>query len=157
MPSEIKFDLDEAIELLSRTPVLLEAMLSSLPEHWIKNNYGPETFSPFDVVGHLIHGDQTDWIPRARQILATQDEAPFTPFDRYAMYEASQGKTIAQLLDEFKKARQTCLKDLTAMTIEDAPHLKKEDRKSTRLNSSHTDISRMPSSSRKKKNLRTPS
>ncbi len=120
MPSDINFKLDEAAKLLSRTPSVIRTMLTSLPERWTSNNYGPKTFSPFDVVGHLIHGDQTDWVVRARQILETQNSEPFQPFDRYAMYETSRGKTIAQLLDEFEQVRGESLKNLTAMNITEA-------------------------------------
>ncbi|GJM23640.1 MAG: hypothetical protein DHS20C16_00550 [Phycisphaerae bacterium] len=117
MPSKLDFNLEESADVLSRTPGVLKAMLSSLPEHWTSNNYGADTFSPFDVVGHLIHGDQTDWITRTRQILETQDTEPFVPFDRYAMYEKSQGKTIAELLDEFEQVRSEALDDLTNLGI----------------------------------------
>ncbi len=117
LASKIDFKLDEAIEVLSRTPAVLRAMLDGLPDHWTSNNYGPETFSPFDVVGHLIHADEADWIPRARHILQLQGSKPFEPFDRYAMYEASRGKTIRQLLDEFAETRQQKLNELAALEI----------------------------------------
>ncbi|HNO77800.1 MAG TPA: DinB family protein [Phycisphaerae bacterium] len=120
MASKIDFKLDEAIEVLSRTPAVLRAMLDGLPEHWTSNNYGPETFSPFDVVGHLIHADEVNWIERAEQILQTQDAEPFPPFDRYAMYEASRGKTLSQLLDEFERVRKQRLSDLASLEINDA-------------------------------------
>ena len=78
------FRLEQAIEVLERTPAVLRAMLAGLSEPWVMNNYGPETWSPFDVVGHLIHGERTDWIPRARIILERGASKPFEPFDRFA-------------------------------------------------------------------------
>ncbi len=120
MASEIAFKLEEATDVLSRTPGVLRTMLVSLPEHWTSNNYGPETFSPFDVVGHLIHGDRTDWVSRARQILDSQDAKPFAPFDRYAMYETSRGKKMSQLLDEFANVRNESLKELASLNIRES-------------------------------------
>jgi len=108
----MKFSVDEAINILQRTPSVLRALLQVLPDHWARANYGPDTFSPFDVVGHLIHGEKTDWIPRMRIILDDGESTPFPPFDRYAMYEASQGKSIEELLDEFERLRG---KSLTAL------------------------------------------
>jgi uncharacterized damage-inducible protein DinB len=101
----MKFQLEEAINILQRTPGVLRGLLQDLPDHWVLANYGPDTFSPFDVIGHLIHGEQADWIPRMRVILEHGESKPFQPFDRYAMYDASKGKSIRQLLDEFERAR----------------------------------------------------
>ena len=97
---------DQALPILQRTPKLLSHWLNGLDSPWIQNNYGENTFSPFDVVGHLLHGEQTDWMARVELILEQGTSQPFTPWDRYAMYEESQGKTISQLLDEFAAARQ---------------------------------------------------
>ncbi|MCH7872826.1 MAG: DinB family protein [Planctomycetes bacterium] len=101
----MKFHLDSAIEILERTPAALRAMLGGLSEPWVTSNYGHDTFSPFDVVGHLIHGERTDWMPRARMILEHGESKTFEPFDRYAMYEQSKGRTIGELLDEFESLR----------------------------------------------------
>ncbi len=101
----MRFQLDDAIDLLKRTPTVLRGMLTGLPEEWAVSNYGEGTFSPFDVVGHLIHGERTDWIPRARIILEQGEQRPFEPFDRYAMFEAGKGKTMLQLLDTFAMIR----------------------------------------------------
>ncbi len=113
----MRFKLDQALELLERTPGVLRAMLSGLSRPWVMNDYGEKTFSPFDVVGHLIHGERTDWIPRARIILEHGEVHPFEPFDRYAMYEASKGKAIGELLDTFDVLRRENLQSLRAMKL----------------------------------------
>lgn len=113
----MKFRLDQAIEVLSQTPAVVRSMLSGLSEPWVVNNYGKDTFSPFDVVGHLIHGERTDWIPRARIILEHGTSQPFEPFDRYAQYEDSKGKTIDELLDTFKTLRGENVAALRGMKL----------------------------------------
>lgn len=113
----MEFNVEQAIEVLSKTPSVLRAMLSGLSEPWVHNNYGDRTFSPFDVIGHLIHGERTDWMPRARIILESGESRPFEPFDRYAMYDASRGKTIAELLDTFESLRSENLDALRAMKL----------------------------------------
>jgi hypothetical protein len=111
------FVLEQAIEVLQRTPDVLRALLGGLSDCWTLNNYGAATFSPFDVVGHLIHGEQTDWMVRARVILEYGEKTPFEPFDRYAMYEASKGKTMAELLQQFASLRTKNLDDLRALQL----------------------------------------
>ena len=111
------FKVDQAIEVLSRTPAVLRAMLQGVSEPWIVNNYGKKTFSPFDVVGHLIHGERTDWIPRTRIILEHGVSKPFEPFDRYAQYEHSKGKTIDELLDAFDTLRRENVAELRSMNL----------------------------------------
>ena len=111
------FQLDQAIEVLSRTPAVLEAMLGGLSEPWVLNNYGAETFSPFDVVGHLIHGERVDWMPRARIILEQGEARAFESFDRYAMYAASEGKSIGELLREFGELRVANVAALEMMQL----------------------------------------
>ena len=101
----MSFELDEAIALLERTPAALRALLGGLPEPWIVADEGPETFSAFDNVGHLIHGERADWIPRARIILAQGANRRFEPFDRFAQKRESQGKSLAELLDGFARLR----------------------------------------------------
>ncbi len=113
----MQFQLPQAIEVLSRTPNVLRAMLGGLSDPWVISNYGDKTFSPFDVVGHLIHGERTDWMVRARVILQHGESKPFEPFDRYAMYDASRGKTIAELLDTFESLRKENLSDLRALRL----------------------------------------
>jgi hypothetical protein len=112
--------LDEAIPLLARTPKVLDAMLRDLPAGWISAHEGGETWSPFDVVGHLIHGEQTDWMPRVRRILADGDSRPFEPFDRLAQITASAGKRLPDLLDELARLRAANLRELTGIELTDA-------------------------------------
>ena len=111
------FELQHAIELLSRTPATLNSMLRDLPEPWLSHNEGPETWSPHDIVGHLIHGEETDWIPRAKIILEHGDARAFEPFDRVAMFETSKGKSIAELLDTFAALRKESLHELNKMKL----------------------------------------
>ena len=94
----INFQLPEASTLLAQTPYPLRHLVQQLPENWLHANEGEGTFSPFDVVGHLVHGEQADWIQRTRIILEHGESRAFEPFDRFAMYEASRGKNIDQLL-----------------------------------------------------------
>jgi uncharacterized damage-inducible protein DinB len=101
----VEFALDEAILVLRSTPVVLGALLRNLPDSWVRATEGPDTWSPFDVVGHLIHGERTDWIPRLELLLGHGEERPFTPFDRFAQFEASRGKSLHQLLDTFAELR----------------------------------------------------
>jgi hypothetical protein len=113
----MKFDLDEATAVLSCTPETLKAMLKGLPQNWTGNNEGAETWSPYDVVGHLIHGERADWITRARIILEHGEARPFDPFDRFAQFEESKGKTLGELLDEFAALRERNLATLGEMKI----------------------------------------
>jgi hypothetical protein len=117
----MRFKTEQAMQILQRTPAVLRAMLGGgLDEAWIRNNYGPDTFSPFDVVGHLIHGERTDWLPRIRHILRHGESIPFEPFDRYAMYDANRGKSIGQLLDEFGLLRDENLRELRALDLNES-------------------------------------
>ncbi len=113
----MKYNVAEGTEVLRTTPGVLRAMLADLSKPWIMSNYGKDTFSPFDVVGHMIHGERTDWVPRAKIILEHGDTRPFDKFDRYAMYEASKGKSIGDLLDEFASLRAANLGIFEAMKI----------------------------------------
>lgn len=99
------FDLPAGTAILSRTPETLRAMLEGLPAEWTDATEGPETWSPYVIVGHLIHGERTDWIPRARIILAQGMDRRFTPYDRFAQFRESQGKSLTDLLDEFALLR----------------------------------------------------
>src|SRR3954447_21136332 len=114
-------ELAHSIEVLQRTPAVLRALLGGLSDLWVMSNYGPNTFSPFDVVGHLIHADQTNWIPRARAILQHGEATPFAPFDRYAMYEESKGKSMTDLLETFAAPRARSLEELRDLNL--IPHL----------------------------------
>ena|SRR5437899_5227367 len=113
----MRFDLDEAIAVLARTPGALRASLSGLPAAWIQGNEGPGTWTPFDVVGHLIHGERTDWIPRARIILEHGPARAFERFDRVAMFRESKGRTLDQLLDEFARLRSANLDTLRGFKL----------------------------------------
>lgn len=115
----MNFELAQAIEILRRTPVTLNSLLRDLPEPWLVQNEGPETWSPYDVIGHLIHGDETDWIPRAKMIVEHGDTRAFEPFDRVAMFEESRGKTIAELLDTFARLRAESLRELRSLNLND--------------------------------------
>jgi hypothetical protein len=114
------FDLTTGAAVLERTPATLRAMLSGLPAAWTDGTEGPDTWSPYAILGHLIHGERTDWIPRARIILARGADRRFTPFDRFAQFRESDGKSVAELLDELAQLRQANLTTLGAWRITDA-------------------------------------
>jgi hypothetical protein len=99
------FQLSDGIAVLERTPAVFRALLAGLPDRWTATNEGPDTFSPFDNVGHLIHGERADWVPRARIILAQGASLRFEPYDRFAQIRESQGKRLPELLDEFARLR----------------------------------------------------
>lgn len=111
------FHLAESLQLLERTPATLRALLAGLDEAWITATEGPDTFSAFDNVGHLIHGERTDWIPRARIILAQEADRTFAPYDRFAQQRESAGKTLGQLLDEFARLRAANLVVLRGLNL----------------------------------------
>lgn len=108
----MKFSLNPAVEILSRTPATLKSLLTDLPDEWVTANEGTETWSPFDIVGHLIHGERTDWIPRAKIILEYGQSRSFEPFDRFAQFRESQGKTLVELLETFRVLREQNLQIL---------------------------------------------
>ena len=114
----MKLNLDDAISILSRTPAALDTLLRGLPEPWLHANEGPETWSPFDVVGHLVAGERTDWVPRLRMILEHGDARTFEPFNRVAMFEESKGKSISELLDTFATLRAQNLETVRALQLE---------------------------------------
>lgn len=102
----MRFEMDHALEILSRTPSVVRAMLQGVSDEWTRNNEGPDTFSPFDVVGHLVDGEETDWVTRARIVLSDADERKFQPYDRFRHYARNEGKSVDSLLDEFEKLRR---------------------------------------------------
>ena len=110
--------LSHSIVLLTRTPATLNALLRDLPEPWTAANEGENTWSVFDVVGHLIHGERTDWMPRAKRILEFGESKPFDPFDRFAQNRESQGKSLPQLLDEFATLRTQNLMELRSLNLQ---------------------------------------
>ena len=101
----MQFELSRTLEILERTPAAFRALLDGLSDDWTAPNEGLDTFSAFDNVGHLIHGERTDWIPRARIILDHGVGRRFEPFDRFAQYRESEGKSLPELLDEFARLR----------------------------------------------------
>ncbi len=113
----MEFQLDQAKMILRRTPTTLNSLLQNLSDEWILSNEGANSWSPFDIVGHLIHGEQTDWIPRVKTILEHGENRAFEPFDRYAMFEKSKGKTLGELLVMFERLRGESLKELEGMNL----------------------------------------
>jgi hypothetical protein len=119
----MSFTIEKSIEILERTPAVLEAMLGGVSADWTEINEGGETWTVFDVLGHLVHGEKTDWVPRAEIILSDSKDKTFKPFDRFAQFEESRGKTLAELLTEFKELRRKNvevlrLKKLTGVNLE---------------------------------------
>ena len=113
----MEFDLDKSIAVLARTPATLRQLLHELPEEWTHANEGGDSWSPFDIVGHLIHGERKDWMARARSILEHGEERAFEPFDRFAQFEASRGKSLEELLDEFEALRAANLEALAELPV----------------------------------------
>jgi len=114
------YSLEKSYEILERTPAVLKALLSGLNDDWVMNNEGPDTFSPYDVLGHLINGEKTDWRPRTEMILEYGDSKTFVRFDRFAQYEQSKGKTLSQLLDKFEKLRKENMEWFRSLKISEA-------------------------------------
>jgi hypothetical protein len=110
-------DLDGARAVLRRTADVLDALLRTLPDAWVRENEGPETWSSFDVVGHLIEAEASNWIPRMRHLIAHGESAVFPPFDRFGFLDKSKGQSMAALLDTFRAARARSLRELDAMDL----------------------------------------
>ena len=119
MATLTEFNLDEAIVLLSRTPATLHALLAGMPHIWVRCNEGKDTWSACDIVGHLIVGERTDWMPRVRLILENGEARPFVPFDRYAHKKESQDKSLEQLLDDFTRLRKENLAALQTLNLQE--------------------------------------
>jgi len=113
-----KFNLADALAVLTRTPIALDALLRGLPNVWVRCNEGKDSWSAFDIVGHLIVGERTDWVPRARIILENGEARPFDPFDRFAQVKESQGKSLEQLLEDFARLRKENLAALQALNLQ---------------------------------------
>jgi hypothetical protein len=118
MTTSKEFSLPEATAVLTRTPATLDALLRGLPDTWVHSNEGKDTWSPFDIVGHLIVGERTDWVPRMRIILDHGEARPFDRFDRFAQSKISQGKSLDQLLDNFASLRSENLVALQALNLQ---------------------------------------
>ncbi len=115
----VEFELAHGIAVLERTPRAVRAMLAGLPSAWLDATEGPDTWSPYVVVGHLIHGERADWIPRAQIILAQGPNRRFTPFDRLAQFHESQGRSLDELLDDFDVLRAQSLATLRGWNLTD--------------------------------------
>ena len=120
MSATSSFDLNEGIAVLERTPAVLRALLADLPDGWTSANEGPDTFSAFDNVGHLLHGERTDWSPRARIILAQGANRRFEPYDRFAQVHESAGKSLGELLDAFAMLRAKNVATLSDWRLSDS-------------------------------------
>ena len=114
----MKPDLSVTVALLSQTPAALNALLRNLPDVWTHTDEGPNTWTAFDIVGHLIHAEHTDWIPRATMIVEHGESQTFKPFDREGQKEKSQGKSLGNLLDQFAEVRADSLARLRAMNLQ---------------------------------------
>lgn len=114
------FEFDDALPVLRRTPAVVRTLLTDLPEPWVTAADGPGSWTPFDIVGHLIHADRTDWIPRVAHLLAHGEAVPFPPFDREAMFASSAGRSLGDLLDAFDVARADSLARLAALGLTSA-------------------------------------
>jgi len=112
----------DTIALLTRTPATLDVLLRDLPKAWTSRDEGENTWTAFDVVGHLIHGERTDWMPRVRMILEFGDTRTFVPFDRFAQFRESEGKSLPQLLDRFARLRADNLAELRALNVQPADY-----------------------------------
>jgi len=113
----MEHQLQHTISLLARTPAVLDELLRTLPEAWTRSNEGKNTWSAYDVVGHLIHGERTDWIPRVKRILEFGESRAFEKFDRLAQERESKGKPLPELLDEFARLRTENLTMLRALNL----------------------------------------
>jgi DinB superfamily len=118
MASLTEFNLDDAIPVLTRTPATLNALLRGLPNIWVHGSEGEDTWSAFDIVGHLISGERTDWMPRVRILLEYGEARPFDPFDRFAQSKENQDKSLEQLLDDFARLRSENLAALQALNLQ---------------------------------------
>jgi len=114
------FGFSQALPILRRSPAVLRELLLDLPDVWIRATEGRDTWSPYDVVGHLIHGERSDWMPRLEHILRHGEAVPFPVFDREAMFAASQGLPLADLLDTFARLRTESLADLISLQLTEA-------------------------------------
>jgi len=115
----VKFDIERAAEILERTPATVRSMLAGLSDDWTGGGI-KDSWAPYDIIGHLIHGEVTDWIPRAEIILEQGENLTFVPFDRLAQFELSKGKSLDDLLDDFVAKRRQSLDTLRSWNLTDA-------------------------------------
>ena len=116
----MNFDLDQAISVLERTPKVLSELLLGLDEVWTLPNEGQDSWSPFDVIGHLLHGEATDWLPRIKLIMSDKVDKTFEPFDRFAQKESSKGKKLDNLLEAFREFRARNLQELKSLNLNES-------------------------------------
>ena len=114
----MEFSLSKAHAILARTPATLASLLTGLDDEWTRNNEGGDSWSPFDIVGHLIHGEKTDWMGRVRILLDHGEAREFDPFDRFAQFDADQGRSLEELLEEFAQLRRLNLQKLDLLELE---------------------------------------
>jgi hypothetical protein len=115
----MNFTLEKSLQILERTPNVLDAMLQNISTDWTANNEGGESWSAYDIIGHLIHGEETDWIQRAQIILSENPDKKFKKFDRFAQFEESKNKSISELLKKFKILRAKNIETLHSLNITD--------------------------------------
>jgi len=121
----MQFDINKSIQILSKTPQILEVLLSDISDDWVYNNEGEDTWSPYDVLGHLIHGEKTDWITRAKIILSDTENKTFESFDRFAQMEDKAKNSMADRLQEFKQLRAENLETLKALELDELKLIQK--------------------------------
>ncbi len=114
----MNFTIEKSLDILERTPVVLDILLRNISADWTHPNEGPDTWSVYDIIGHLIHGEKTDWIPRMEIILSENENKAFIPFDRFAQFTNSKGKLLTQLLEEFKELRAKNIDKLLSQNID---------------------------------------
>jgi hypothetical protein len=119
----MEFQLDQAQEVLAATPAVLDALLRGKSAAWLDSRKAPDAFSPIDVLGHLIHAEMTDWMPRVRILLEFADSKPFEPFDRFGFQHLIANKPVELLLDEFAELRRQSLRGLNSLCILDRLNL----------------------------------
>ncbi|NNL80260.1 MAG: DinB family protein [Flavobacteriaceae bacterium] len=115
----MEYTIEHGIEILERTPFILQSFLKNLSDTWTMCNEGENTWSAYDIVGHLVHGEKTDWTQRLEIILSDDTNKTFTPFDRFAQFESSKGKSLNVLLEEFKVLRKKNLEILKSLDIQE--------------------------------------
>ena len=121
----MQFYLNKSIEILSKTPQVLHSLLYGLSPDWTHTNEGEDTWSVYDVIGHLIHGEKTDWLVRTQIILSKLENKTFEPFDRFAMLNSNSAKTLDELLNEFSNLRKSNLSQLKSLNISETDFEKK--------------------------------
>ncbi|RPI15293.1 MAG: DinB family protein [Ignavibacteriae bacterium] len=115
----MKFNLTYTIQILNNTPQVIRNLLSDLPDELVHSNEGGDSWSPYDIVGHLVHGERTDWFPRTEIILSNKENKKFIPYDRFAQFEESKGKSLEDLLNEFSELRIENIHKLKNMDIDE--------------------------------------